>query len=180
MANTKTKSRVGRRVAISLITLGCLVVGLGVLAFLILLTPSRHDETEMAQRALDFARLAKLPASATAIKADGTDGLFSGTFLLRFQAPAADIEAFLQQSPGLNGVTPMLLTPEQMCLPFPPDGARDGRHHCFTLDERYPWFDPTIRTRGRRFEVPQDANACGGEVFVDDETGTVFIRSHRS
>lgn len=108
------------------------------------------SESEKARRALDLARLADLPKSASSVKADGTSNMFSMTYLLRFQARPAEIEAFIKQSPGLNGITPEIFTPEHMCLPYPQDGEADMRHHHFRIDARYPWFNPTIRNRGRR------------------------------
>lgn len=154
------------------------VVLLMIGAVVVMMWPVSEGET--ARRALDLARLADLPKAASSVKADGTSNMFSMTYLLRFQAPAAEIEAFITQSPGLSGIAPEIFTPEHMCLPYPQGGEADMRHHHFRIDARYPWFDPTIRDRGRRYVIPQDADACWGEVIVDDETNTVFVQSHRS
>lgn len=146
------------------------------------------SKAEKIRRALDLVRLADLPASATAVEADGTSNAFSMTYMVRFQAPADDIEAFLGHLAGLRKITPEQLTPEHMCLPYaerggvagPGDADVDRPHYRYSFDGRYPWFKPTVRGRGRVYKIPQDARARYGEVIVDDETGTVFIKAHRS
>jgi hypothetical protein len=135
---------------------------------------------QKAHRALDLARLADLPKGASGVKADGTSNMFSMTYLLRFQAPAAEIEAFIRQSPGLQGLAVEQPTPEHMSVQHSQGGMSLGGHHRFHIDSRYPWFDPTVRNRGRRYEIPQDADARWGEVIIDDETSTVFVQGHRS
>ncbi len=139
------------------------------------------SERAMVSRALDLGRLAALPPSASGVHADGTSNLFSMTYLLRFDAPADEIAAFVAQSPGLRGVAPEQFTAGHMMLQRPAGGGvpADG-HRRFRLDPRYPWFDPTVRLRGRRYEIPQDANARWGEVIIDDERNTVFVQTHRS
>ncbi|MBN1514652.1 MAG: hypothetical protein JXB13_21735 [Phycisphaerae bacterium] len=140
----------------------------------------RVSDNGKVRRALDLARLADWPEGATGIRADGRSNMFSTEYRLRFSAPPEAIEAWIRQSPGLKGVAPEQFTPQHMLLPYPADGETSAEHCYFHPDPRYPWFDPTIRNRGRRYEVPQDANACWGEVLIDDETGTVYIQSHRS
>ena len=119
-----------------------------------------------AQRALELARLADLPASATAIKADGTSNLFTMTYLLRFEASVEDIEQFLAGSPGLHDLAPT-------------DIASDPFIGGYS-DSRYPWFDPPVDGPGRYFAIPQDSDACHGELWIDDETHTVFVVASRS
>lgn len=141
---------------------------------------ARVGENEKGRRALGLARLADWPEGATEVRADGTRNAFSMTYLLRFSAPPEAIEAWIRQSPGLKGVSPEQFTPQRMLLPYPADGETSTEHRYFHPDPRYPWFDPTIRNRGRRYTIPQDRNACGGEVIIDDEAQTVFVRSSRS
>lgn len=155
------------------------VAGVAVVVAAVVLV-ARGGESEKARRALDLARLADWPESATGIRADGTRNAFSMTCLLRFSAPPEAIDAWIRQSPGLKGVSPEPFLPQHMLLPYPADGETSAEHRYFHPDTRYPWFDPTIRNRGRRYEVPQDRNACGGEVIIDDEAHTVFVRSSRS
>lgn len=132
--------------------------------------------------ALELGRLADIPQSATDLKIDGTSNLFSSTYYLSFKANPAEIEEFIQNSPGLKGQTPTRFDPERQYLPYPKDGEEawdDGNEHFFP-SERYPWFDPTIRTRGRKYVIPQDKHANGGQVIVNDETHVVYIRASHS
>jgi hypothetical protein len=43
-----------------------------------------------------------------------------------------------------------------------------------------PWFDPTIKIKGRAYHIPQDKRAYWGQVIVDDVNHVVFIRGDRS
>lgn len=125
---------------------------------------------------LRLGRLASLPPSATDLRIDGTSNLFSSTYHIRFQANAEDIEKFIRNSPGLNGVLPTRFDANHQHLPYSKDDeARSVEHEYFGIDERYPWFNPIIKTRGRKYEIPQDHDANYGEVIVDDETNVVFI-----
>jgi hypothetical protein len=126
---------------------------------------------------LKLGRLADLPQSAIDLKIDGTSNLFSSTYHVRFEARSEDIEKFIRNSPGLNGLTPTKLDAERQLLPFLKDDEQswdDGQEH-FWLDERYPWFNPTIKTRGRKYKIPQDHDANSGEVIINDETNVVYI-----
>lgn len=128
---------------------GSLFVGLGGVSLLIIgaivviLLPG--SERAQTRRALDLARLADLPNSASSVKADGTSNILSRTSLLRFQASADEIEVFISSSSGLRGVSPEYFTPDHMSLPYPQGGEASLQHHYFSFDARYPWFDPTIR-----------------------------------
>lgn len=151
---------------------------LAVAAVVIIAWPA--SEGECVRRALDLARLGELPPGASDVRAAGTSNLFSMSYVLRFRAPAGEIEDFIGRSVSLRGVAAEEFTPAHMCLPFAADAPPDAGHHRFHRDPRYPWFDPTIRRSGRRFVIPQDAQARWGEVLVDDATGTVLVRAGRS
>ena len=156
-----------------------LMIGAAI-GIMLLFSLSSASEDELARRALDLPRLAELPQSASAIKADGTSNMFSMSYFLRFQAPAEEIEAFVKESPGLSGITPEVFGPQHMHLPFPQNCNMNLMHRYFRPDNRYPWFDPTIRETGRLYNIPNDADACGGTVIINDKTNTVFVEAHCS
>ncbi len=154
------------------------------------------------QQALAMGRLAQVPKSAWkqdfgAVKEEGKK-----TIYVRFAAPEADINEFIAGSPGLAGVTPQQLGPGQMYLPRaasqPAAGAATQRALAatqaavaagtpaasepagnvvyYTPPEKYPWFDPMIRVRGRRYVIPKDHEGNHGEVIINDDAQVVFIR----
>ena len=126
--------------------------------------------------ALKLGRLAPIPESATDLRIDGTSNLFSSTYYISFRASAEDIDKFTRNSPGLNGVLPTRFDPNHQYLPFSRDDeTRNAMHEYFGLDKRYPWFNPIITTRGRKYEIPQDHDANSGEVIINDETNVVYI-----
>ncbi len=125
---------------------------------------------------LKLGRLAAIPDSATDLRIDGTSNLFSSTYYIRFQASAEDIDEFVRHSPGLNGVLPTRFDANHQHLPFPKKGEiGNADHEYFGVDERYPWFNPIINTRGRKYIIPQDQDANYGEVIINDETNVVYI-----
>ena len=124
---------------------------------------------------LKLGRLAAIPESATDLKIDGTSNLFSSTYHIRFRASAEDIDEFIRNSPGLNGVLPTRFDANRQHLPFFKDDDWNAEHEYFAVDERYPWFNPIIKTRGRKYKIPQDHDANSGEVIMNDETNVVYI-----
>jgi hypothetical protein len=125
---------------------------------------------------LKLGRLAAIPESATDLKIDGTSNLFSSTYYIRFQASAEDINEFIRSSAGLNGVLPTRFDANHQHLPFfKDDEMRNAEHEYFGIDDRYPWFNPIIKTRGRKYKIPQDLDANYGEVIINDETNVVYI-----
>jgi hypothetical protein len=145
--------------------------------------PARAIETTRR-----WGRLAPLPASATEINASEWHSMFSGGAYVRFKAPPDAIEAFLVASPGLNGVTVEQFTPKHMLIPYSKstqfesidDLVARTKHRHFSPQVFPSWFDPTIRIKGRRYEIPQDKNQYSGEVIVDDVNHVVFIHTSYS
>jgi len=130
---------------------------------------------------LKLGRLAPIPESATDLRIDGTSNLFSSTYYISFRATAKDIDNFIQNSPGLNGLLPTRFDANHQHLPFSKDDEiRNAEHEYFGLDKRYPWFNPVITTRGRKYEIPQDHDANSGEVIINDETNVVYIKVSHS
>jgi hypothetical protein len=172
----RLKERIPRRIAfiVAAATFAlAMIAGVGAL-----LAPQRTSTN--ARRALELARLADLPDSAVAVQADGTSSMFSAGFFLRFEAAPEDIERFLADSPGLEGIAPELFTADHMYLPYRSDRSISEQHTYFHTGALPSWFDPTIRGRGRRFVIPQDTAAYHGEVIIDDEAHRVFVRGDRS
>ena len=136
------------------------------------------------RQALKMGRLARLPEPAYGLRVDGKRGLFSPSshFYLKFAASAREIDQFLASSPGLVGVQPEALGPERMYLPQSAGSAasrESGDQLYFQPAERYPWFNPTIRVKGRRYVIPPGADGTHGEVVIDDVGHVVFIRVTR-
>jgi hypothetical protein len=48
------------------------------------------------------------------------------------------------------------------------------RHQYFSLHGP-EWYNPTIRTKGRRYAIPWHDNGYYGEIVVDDVDHVVFI-----
>ena len=125
---------------------------------------------------LRLGRLAGIPQSATDLRIDGTSNMFSSTYHIKFKATAEDIDEFIRNSPGLDGVIPIRFDANHQHLPFvKDDDFRNTDNEYFGLDERYPWFNPIIKTRGRKYKIPQDHDANHGEVIINDETNVVYI-----
>ena len=93
-----------------LLTLGLLLLaGLGLLAWLgysYLFPRSAQNEASARACVLEWGRLAPFPSSAQDLSVTVEGGLFTRAFRASFTAPAADIEAWLQQSPGPREVKP--------------------------------------------------------------------------
>jgi hypothetical protein len=162
-----------------------LILALGTVTLLLVagvLVLSGPSDATLLQDALDAGRLASLPPGAAEIEIAGTRNMFSWTTLFRFTAPAAEIDAFINGSPSLQAATPMMFDASTPYLPYSraEPSSRRAQHDCFHLDSRYPWWDPTIRESGRRYEIRQDAQAHWGEVIVNDATNVVYIRISRS
>jgi hypothetical protein len=124
---------------------------------------------------LKLGRLAAIPESATNLRIDGTSNLFSSTYHITFRSTAKNIDEFIRNSPGLNGVLPTRYDANQQLLPILKGDDRKAEHDYFAVDERYPWFNPIIKTLGRKYEIPQDHDANYGEVIINDETNVVYI-----
>jgi hypothetical protein len=135
------------------------------------------------RQALSMGRLAGIPEFVTDFKFDGTGSRSSAAFFIKFTAAPVDIERFVTGSPGLSTLVPESLGPERMYLPYPASSTHPvvlGQHVFFRPDERYSWFDPTVRGKGRRYVIPKDPNANEGEVTIDDEKLVVYIKVWRS
>ena len=152
-------------------------------ALLLLIAASGCGNGSLPAEALGLAGLAALPASATNVRSDGTKNTFSATYVIQFKAPAADIDAFLKASPRLAGITPEALTDQHQYIPYAEAKGETSKlesHATFHPEARFPWYVPAVRSKGRRFVIPQDRQAVYGEVVVDDAAAIVYIKVSRS
>lgn len=74
---------------------------------------------------LDGQHFARLPTSATAVKVEGWAAGFGHESWLRFKATTQDVEAFLANSPVLNGLEPEHFGSDRMLVRPPRDDAAD-------------------------------------------------------
>jgi len=160
------------------------IVLLLIIVYIWKIEPVRR-ERQALDAAIRWARLAPIPTGATQIHATKHDAFTWSAVYLSFHAPQADINAFIASSPGLSGIRPELLSPQHMYLPRSTkphlkeeDLEKEERHIYFrddvvTNDAR--WFDPTIRFRGRLYQVPESNSVTYGEVIVDDLRHIVYI-----
>jgi hypothetical protein len=142
-----------------------------------------------AERAgLALAGLAAVPAAATdvhseAVRNKAADDAFPRSYAIEFSASAADIEQFLKSSPRLSGVPPEQLSEQHQYIPYVETIGNEAalrNNAVFRTRQEFPWFVPAVRAKGRRYVLPQDKKAVGGEVVVDDANGTVYVLIDRS
>ncbi|MFH1745439.1 MAG: hypothetical protein ABIG44_00175 [Planctomycetota bacterium] len=131
------------------------------------------------ERALEMGRLTELPESATEVQIGGTGNVRAATFYICFSAPPEDIDGFITGSRSIGHLHPEQLSAEHMYLPArarSEDVEEAARHVYFQPDTRYPWYDPTVRTRGRRYVIPENLDGNSGEVIIDDDRHIVYVR----
>ena len=136
---------------------------------------------------LSAGRLASLPNSATEIKTNGWHGMFTGSDYLMFEASPAEINAWLSRCESIKGIKPMAFTPKHKYTIYrdEKDFKNDEDYeeyfqheHFFPFKDWPNWYNPTIETRGRKYEIPGDQKKKGhnwGSIIVNDETNTVYI-----
>jgi hypothetical protein len=153
----------------------------GLLGLLPLDSAIRRIPANGIHAAREQGTLAPLPPSATGVRTDGWSTGFSSARYIRFKAKPQEIEQFLAASPGLKGVHPERFHARHRYLPYPNSGPRTKEGMDEYLRDKYfslngpPWYNPTVRTRGRRYAIPWHGNGYYGEVVVDDVAHVVFI-----
>jgi hypothetical protein len=149
--------------------------------------PKRIDITRL------IGRLAPLPPQARNVQVYEVSNSFSSSFWLRFEAPPESITSFLTASPGLGGVAPQrMCTREEtaaaeartvgkarMALPgvvsLSVRTADSCEWHHLQVRSTLPWFDVGQVRMGRLYVIPQDSDANGGTLVVDDEHHAVYV-----
>ncbi len=177
----------GRLRGLGIAIMGLILSSLSVLAISALIFKIATCGTLYSQdpkQILMDGRLAGLPASATNVKAEGWSGIFTGEDYLMFQADPKEINRFIAGSVSLKGQKPQVFSPEKMYVPMDSDGEHktgytmegEPKHEYFFTDKYSPkWYDPTIRVRGRKYEIPSEKMHNWGSVIVNDQTNTVYI-----
>jgi hypothetical protein len=160
------------------------IVGCGGLLGLLLLDSAiRRIPANVIRAAREQGNLAPLPPSATDLRTDGWSTGFSSGRYIRFKATPQEIEGFLGASPGLKGVRPERFHPRHMYVPYPKASPRtDGEleeyaHHSYFSLHGPAWYNPTIRTKGRRYGIPWHGKGYYGEIVVDDVHHVVFVHT---
>lgn len=143
-------------VVLSLITLAYLILNMQSVASVVPGLKMRE-----VRQTLNDGRLAQLPPSARDIKVSGWHSFMSGERYLMFRAEPDEIETFIRNSLSLNNVSPEFFTSEHMNLPFSErESSSDEnyyKHRRYILHSDEPkWFEPTIKVKGRRYEIPPD------------------------
>jgi hypothetical protein len=132
-----------------------------------------------ASRILKAGRLADLPASAKDVKTEGWSSLFSGSDYLTYKATSEDIENFIKES-SISFAPEVFDGNHQHLQTEPNDNIWQTEEYYknkyFIRNGDWPeWFDPTLKSKGRIYEIPAENNHNWGEVIINDETNTVYI-----
>jgi len=149
--------------------------------------PCVTDECRIrkAEKVLTAGRLAHLPDSAVDVHVWGWHSMFTGEDFLMFKASPEDINDFVMNSKSLNGLEVEDINDLHMYLPrsqhpLSADVDIDEYYkHKYYIDlERPDWWKPTIKIKGRVYEIPPDNDMRGhnsGSLIINDETNTVYI-----
>lgn len=130
---------------------------------------------------LSNAELSSLPASARDVKAYHWSSPFSGEEYLRFVAEPNDIQAFLDNSPALEGKVSQPYRIERVYVPVPEDeaasqGQEVGQPEVLLPHPNGPhWYRPRANGPTRRYEIQPEGYYYPGEVLVDDEQHVVYV-----
>jgi hypothetical protein len=139
------------------------------------------DERSAIATAIQWGRLAPIPKDATRVHAYRNEAFTWSRVWVTFHASPAEIDAFLKSSPGLKGVTPEVFTPKHMYLPHSLKPADlDWSNNKYFLDNEprqfhLSWFDPTIKKRGRLYEMSTTDDVEMGWIAIDDAHNVVSI-----
>ena len=80
----------------------------------------------------EWAQLSEFPASATNLTVELSGSIFTREFTVEFDAPLADIEAWLKESPGTSTVTPEI---DGSIRTYPIEPGGGAQHAELELDE---------------------------------------------
>ena len=139
-----------------LLPLLILIVGLMTVPFFFRgVLAQKYDPLRRAPTVLYSAKLADLPESAHDVRVYTPRLIFSATDYLSFQAEPNDIEKFLTESPGLDGIK----NDTQSSTYF---------HHP-------SWFNPDKRRTGRYYKLSEKDTSWYGELIVDDEKNVIYV-----
>ncbi len=123
----------------------------------------RYQQREAISAALAYGRLAVLPAGVEAVQVDTEGGMFSRTFWLTFRANPATIRQWIARCPSLVKQQPSSLPAASVSV-----GAAPG------------WFAVQGIKKGSLYQIPWNQESLYGTVWIDYETGTVYIKTSHS
>lgn len=106
---------------IAVLLLGAVVLG-GAFAYQ-KLQSSQFVKNDKIQTAREWGRLAPFPASATGLVAKTEGSMFTRSFRIKFTAPQADIDSWLQASPGTSESPPDVPSPGVRHFNIKPGGG---------------------------------------------------------
>jgi hypothetical protein len=125
-----------RLLSVSLIGI-CSIAWLG---YFFLSPNSSRNRASAIRCTLTWGRLAPFPASAQNFTISATGNMFTRGFRSSFTAPAAEIEQWLQQSPGTRDVKPSSPSPGIRHFKIAPGGGAqwaevrvDDTNHCVSI-----------------------------------------------
>ena len=103
-----------------------MICGLALFGYL-LVSPNSFLNRPGAMRCIfEWGRLAPFPESAQVSFISTSGGMFTRGFRVSFTAPAADIERWLQQSPGTRDAIPDVPAPGVRHFQIDPGGGAQG------------------------------------------------------
>ena len=136
---------------------------------------AREEQAKWLELALSYGRLAPVPTNAQAFQIAYDDNYF-GAFFFRFSASPQVIAQWIQDSEGLRGLKPTLLTPNHIRTPVEGDpltqkcSRPEGKH---TTPE---WWRPSLTNGGMLYDIPGKQGAgSGGPFVVNNQSNTVFV-----
>lgn len=147
----------------------------------------KFNPVTRSREVLVRADLAVLPESAREVNVYCIRPFFYERYFLRFEAAPNDIEQFLAESPSLRGIPCRTYSSERMRLPARTQGdlfecfRRDDDVHDY-FDPNWPvpeWYEREIRGEARRYQISGRNGKYSGELIVNDQTHTVFVRVGR-
>ncbi|MBN2130260.1 MAG: hypothetical protein JW741_12230 [Sedimentisphaerales bacterium] len=144
-----------------------------------------NDTLVRAAGVLSQAGLAALPESARDVRVYTKRQPFTADLFLRFEADPEEIERFLADSPGIEGVKCRAYSKEKMRLATADQGETyqppwvEGDEHFFRDADTPTWYDDEIRGAGRRYELRSQGGAWLGDLVVDDERHVVCVHQRK-
>lgn len=141
---------------------------------------------EMLRAASEMGRLAPLPKAHKHFKAHTQGNMFTRSFFITFEASSSDIEIFLSESEGiaLNPAKVYSKESPKICFDSLEEfetankkaWEKGKRLDYCVLHENWPeWWRPDIRESGRQLKIQRAEGYGAGELYINDQTGQVYI-----
>jgi len=113
------------------IVIASIVCLVGIISFVVLYLPLPNardnrnpaKQKEMTIIILEWGRLAPFPANATNVSIETEGNSFTRSFRASFVAPKQEIQAWIKDSPGINTVTPQVLSDDKVKYIIEPGGG---------------------------------------------------------